>query len=252
LEAGAEIAAAIHAELRGMFIEDENLLRTAELPITRAVSRSGRVDLLDEDSLLRGLRRHAEIARRALERIAGKMQLAWSFSVVRGSVAGELLRAAALADIVTLGRSGWSARAAGGLGSTTRSLLVECPASLLFIEEGYRLEPPLAVLYDASPASRRAVGLAASLIRGKAGPIIVLLDIDVPGNAEGEAETFLRESGVSNVKFHHVSRTSRGELVQVLLSSRAKSVLIPASTGMELPLIAQLLERTRCCALIVR
>jgi nucleotide-binding universal stress UspA family protein len=251
LEAGAEVAVAIDAELRGLFVEDENLMRTAELPSARTVSMSGRVDLLDRETMRRGLQRRAETARIALEETASRMQLIWSFNIVRGSVADELLRAASIADLVSLGRSGWSLRSAG-LGSTTRSLLEESPSSLLLIEQGLKLGPSIAVIYDSSDAARRALELAASLSRSMTGEVVVILEKKTSEERAQEAATILRASGIADAKFQRLPRIDAHTLSEALRTSPTKGVLIPASIGVDIAKIAGILGHLRCPALIVR
>ena len=245
-------AVAINAELHGIFIEDVNLLRTAEFPFSRAVSFSGRVDPLDRNAMRQGLQRRAEIARIALQIArAARMRLIWSFDVVRGSVTNELLRASTLADLVTLGRSGWSLHSAG-LGSTTRSLLEEGSSSLLFAEHGQKLGTPIAVIYDSSPASRRALGLSASLVRGGTGEVIVILDGNAPEGRANEASTLLRGLGVTGIRFQILPRIDAHVLSEVLRSSQAKGVLIPASAGFEIKEIGRVLDLLRCPVMLVR
>jgi hypothetical protein len=251
LEAGAEVAVAMHAELRGVFIEDINLMRTAELPFSQAVSLAGSVAPLDREAMRHGLQRRADIARIALQATAVRMRLIWSFDVVRGSVADELLRASTLADLMTLGRSGWSQHRAG-LGSTTRSLLEEGSSSLLFAEHGQKLGTPIAVIYDGSDAARRALGIAASLVRGGSGQVIVILDRNAPEGRAHEASTLLMGLGVTGIKFQNLLRIDAQALSDVLRSSQTKGVLIPASAGIDSKGIARVLELVRCPAMVVR
>ncbi len=250
LEAGAEVAVP-SMQKHGIFIEDVNILRTAEFPFSRAVSFSGRVDPLDRNAMRQGLQRRAEIARIALQTTAARMRLIWSFDVVRGSVTDELLRASTLADLVTLGRSGWSLHSAG-LGSTTRSLLEEGSSSLLFAEHGQKLGTPIAVIYDSSPASRRALGLSASLVRGGTGEVIVILDGNAPEGRANEASTLLRGLGVTGIRFQILPRIDAHVLSEVLRSSQAKGVLIPASAGFEIKEIGRVLDLLRCPVMLVR
>ena len=71
LEAAAHLAAHLEAELSGLYVEDENLLRGAELPITRMVgSFSGEVRPVERGDMEQQLNVQAARARRALEQIA--------------------------------------------------------------------------------------------------------------------------------------------------------------------------------------
>lgn len=94
--AGAEVDRAValanllDAELAGLFVEDEALLRMAALPITREVGAlSGAVRPLELADVERLLRRDAGRLREALS----ALNVPWSFRVERGEVAQRTLAA---------------------------------------------------------------------------------------------------------------------------------------------------------------
>ena len=100
LAEAAEMAARLDAELVGLFVEDDNLLRLAELPQSYEIGlRSAKSRTLDPDAIGRLFRRMAERAERELRRAAEEQQVRCSFEVVRGSVTGELLNALAGGDL---------------------------------------------------------------------------------------------------------------------------------------------------------
>lgn len=84
LALAARVAASVDAGLRGVFVEDENLIALAGLPFAREISFSGEVRGLDETRMLRALQAQAETARRILERVATDAHVQWSFDVARG------------------------------------------------------------------------------------------------------------------------------------------------------------------------
>jgi nucleotide-binding universal stress UspA family protein len=157
LETAAKVAAAMNAEIRGVYVEDIDLLRTAEFPFASVVSSSGQVSALTPDTLSLQLRRHANLARTAVETIGLRSSVASSFSLVRGSIFKEITKAAATAEFVAVGRSGWS-EFGGKLGSVTRSLIEGGTTSLLIVAEA-GIREPIVVLYDGSPSSDRALTL---------------------------------------------------------------------------------------------
>ncbi|GAB4568292.1 MAG: universal stress protein [Anaerolineae bacterium] len=168
LEAAAEMAARLQAELLGLFVEDVNLLRSADLPITREVCSLSATTLpMDSRHVERELRAQAEQARRALASVASRRRVRWSFRVTRGSVTEELLRAASEADLVTVGKSGWTPTWPRGLGGTARAVLHRGTTPLLIAGRGAEPRPPIYVVYDGSDASRRALRIAFRLARGQ-------------------------------------------------------------------------------------
>ena len=99
LEAAVELAATMKAELEGLYVEDVKLLRVASSPATREV-RYPFVSAaqLDSEYMERQLRAQASQARRALMAACEKQKVKWSFRVVRGEVAHEVVAAAPQID----------------------------------------------------------------------------------------------------------------------------------------------------------
>ena len=92
LEAAAELAASLHAELVGLFVEDETLLRAIGLPFAREYGAySARSREIDIAELEQQLRARAGLARRALASAAQRHQVQSTFSVIRGPVTAALV-----------------------------------------------------------------------------------------------------------------------------------------------------------------
>ena len=101
LEAAARLAAQMEAELVGLFVENIDLLHFAGLPFAREVGfASATRRSLDVEGMERSLRGLAREAQQTLAAVAGRVPVRWSFRVARGSAAGELMAAAAAADLV--------------------------------------------------------------------------------------------------------------------------------------------------------
>jgi nucleotide-binding universal stress UspA family protein len=153
LEAAAQLAARMQAELVGLFVEDIDLLHLAGLPFAREVGYpSAALRRLDVAAMERALRATALEVQRTLAAVAGRAPLSWSFRIARGAVRTELRAAAAEGDIV-----------------------VTC---------ALRVTPraPLAVLCTAATPPEQAVPAAAALADAFGGAVeIVFLD------GEGEA-----------------------------------------------------------------
>jgi hypothetical protein len=90
LDRAVALASLLDAQLAGLFIEDEALLRMAALPITREVGAlSGAVRPLELADVERLLRRDAVRLREALS----GLNVPWSFRVERGEIAQRTLAA---------------------------------------------------------------------------------------------------------------------------------------------------------------
>ena len=101
LEAAVELAGEMQAELLGLYVENQDLLHFAGLPFARELGfESATRRALDVESMERSLRALAKEARQALESVAAHTQVQWSFRVVRGTPAAELLATAEAHDLV--------------------------------------------------------------------------------------------------------------------------------------------------------
>jgi len=199
-EAGAEVAASLGAELLGLFVEDAELLALATHPLVREVDLFAQaVRPVDPRALERRLRARAGRARAGLERAAPLQRVAWSFEVVRGEVGAEVERAAEGADLVALGRVGWS-EGPRRMGRTARRLVAGSPRGLLL--HGRRAPPgaPVVVCDAGSAAAPAALDAAAALARRSGRPLRVL--VFAPEGEEGDVrvreaeERLAREPGL--------------------------------------------------------
>ena len=185
LEAAADIAARLQAELVGLFIEDIDLLHFAALPFAHEVGfPSATRRPLDVSAMERSLRTLAEEGRRALAEIAGRMPLRWSFRVARGSTSVELLAAAAEADLLV-------ARATG-IERAVLHVAGGAPTLVLLLRDGGTRHAPLVGICSAAvPPDRVAPALAGlSRLFGEGVDVFLLCE---NSEAASEWERELRE-----------------------------------------------------------
>jgi len=254
LEAAAELAASLQAELLGLFVEDINLLRLAELPFVREVGFfSGTLRRLDIRHVERQLHAQATRARQALTTIAERARVRHSFHVARGQIAAELLAAALDADLVILGRTGWSRQRR--LGSTARAILSQAPGSTLILQQGARLRLPVLVAYDGSRMAQRALAAAIQLVQGREGYLTILLLADGPGTAQSlQAEVAERLLGQGlEARYHWVSKADVPRLCHVVRVEGGGVLVLHRDTPMlEGEALVALLNEAQCPVLLVR
>jgi nucleotide-binding universal stress UspA family protein len=158
LEAAAEVAARLQAELVGIFVEDTDLLHLAALPFAREVTFSSPVwRPLDAGAMEQQLQQLAAKARRALSAAADRRQLRWSFRVARGAVGAELLAAAVEMDLLALGIGGWQPGTSLRLGSTAMEVLSRAPRGVLLFSRTRQMQGPLMILDEGQPVSASQV-----------------------------------------------------------------------------------------------
>ena len=93
IAAAARLAARWHAPLHGVFVEDEDLFRLANLPFARQVMFGGRVEPFDLQQATRQTRVFIERARRQLAAAAARRGIEWSFEIAHGASSGGVATA---------------------------------------------------------------------------------------------------------------------------------------------------------------
>jgi len=251
LQAAADLAVRLQAELHGLFVEDINLLRLASLPFaTEVVYAAPAARRLDPVGMERALRAQAERVRRRLEAAARQASVPWSFQVARGQVAAELLTRTHEADVLILGRGAAGSR----LGSVARTVSVQATCTVL-LHGGRGVERPVVAVYDGSPLAARVLDLAIRLSRQDGHNLTVLL---VPG--EGVPAAVLRERAEAQLegagpeaRVATLAHGDVGELLRAVRAQDGKLLVLPASA----PALADtaqgnLLDQLDCPVLLVR
>lgn len=175
LETAAELAADLQAELHGLFVEDENLIRLADMPFACEIgSTSASSRPLNREVIERTFRAKAEEAKRALIENAQRVQVQWAFQVCRGQLLQMTFAAADEADVTIvepqstlLERQHYSNRRA------ERNL-----SSVSDDSSSHRKSEPathLVVIMDGSSCAFRALHLALHLSHSLAADLIVFL-----------------------------------------------------------------------------
>jgi nucleotide-binding universal stress UspA family protein len=235
LEAGVELAALFDVELLGIFVEDADLLRLAELPLASEVaSFSASIQPLDAERMRLQLRAVAERARRALATSAERARVRWSFRVARGQVSAAVMESVGGRDLISVGRVGWSRLGKTGLGSTARAILCEAQASALVLQRDRRMGTPLCVIYDGTKAARRAVEAVARLARGGVPTVLIVAsDEKAAERLEREAEEQLRARGM-HPRLRRLVGKDRTALLGVIRAEGPGLLVLPAEAGTDL------------------
>lgn len=178
LAAAAEIAAHQDSEVLGVFVEEDNLLRSAGYTFAREVGRtSGECRPMGRAELEQRLRRLAERARSSLTALAAQRGRPCDLSVIRGHVVDAVLALARPQDLLVLGRRGWSESLGSGLGSTARGLMQQAPGVVLLWSEGRSKvsQRVVVLLNDHAAANERALRAAEVVCRQRQQPATVVV-----------------------------------------------------------------------------
>lgn len=256
LEAVAALAARLRAELEGVFVEDADLARLAELPVAREICFAGGVRRdFTADTLAAQYREQAVVARRAIAAAAAKARIAYAFRVIRGHVDHEIFGAAGAADLLVLGTGTSALGRRGRLGRTARAAAERAPRSVLIAKPGASsLSRPL-VWYDGAPGSRRALAASLRLVAGGEDRLRVLIVADRLERAAAlreEVSAALAPVG-TEPEFLHAGRPEPAQICPLAGRAGVDVLVIAADAAMaaEGDRLA-LLESIACPVLLVR
>jgi nucleotide-binding universal stress UspA family protein len=253
LEAATQLAARFKAELIGIFVEDINWIRLANFPFAREVSHySAAPRRLDSPEIELHLRARARRVQQAMSSMTKDTGLRWSFRIARGVISVELLAAALEADLVILGKTGWSGRRR--VGSTTRTMIIQSPRQMLILQRRVRLGVPVMLAYDGTKTGQKALE-AARLVWVQGSPVRVLLLAD-------DAETAQRLQAEAREKMGEMADAAQfnwrpnldGPRLARLLRIEGCGVLVLPSESDQIPgeILLGLLDEIECAVLLVR
>jgi nucleotide-binding universal stress UspA family protein len=228
LRTAAELADLLQAELVGLYVEDINLLRMAEMPFAREYSLfRASPQQITRSQIEQQLRTQARQARRALEAAAQPRHLRWSFRVLQGVITLELLSAAEDTDLIILGRTGWSHRKR--LGSTARVVVRQSVCQALVLGRGAHLGLPVGLIYDGSELGRRTVQSALRMLRQREGYLVVFIlapTVEEARRWQAEAAEMLRARGL-HIHFRWLVKLDSERLQGIVQTESLGMLLLP-------------------------
>ncbi len=236
LEAATKLAAAIGAEISGLYVEDADLLEMCRYPFAREIcmfpARSRR---METSELEKDFRIQAEQIRQMMGLLAKDTAVKWSLTVRRGRVAAEILEQVPTADLVVIGRLGRSLTGAP-LGSTVRRLIEHGRGTALILKEGLQLLPPVITVYNGSNLSKRAVNIAGRLARAVDNKMEILIPAQTEREFEKQRDEILsfaeNDPGMHglHLRFRHIGTNVAPALVTLLSSEYRSPIVMPVDT----------------------
>ncbi len=230
LAEAVRLARRLDAELTALFVEDVNLLNIAELPFARHINLlSGGSEPVDRAAMEARLRARASQMRQALAAVAEQAGLRWSFRTVRGRVADAVIAAAGDQDLLLIG---WTARGVeprrrapvrlrprppGTVSSLVRRIAMATGRPVMLLRGGEILDRPVALVFDGSPGSTRALAAAGALATLARQKLVVL----IAGAADLAelAAALVAETGLKDVEY----RALRDVTVDGICDARARA-----------------------------
>jgi hypothetical protein len=232
LEAAATLAARMHAELLGMFVEDVNLLHLAGLPFAREVGAASVTRrALDVAGMERSLRALASEAQRTLETLAARAPVPWSFRVARGSLMAELLAAAGEGDLLVGAATAWEPGFAVADEPLALRLAASARAAVLLLQRDLLPHGPIIALCPVSAEPGHVIAAALGIVHSVGDGLRVVLVGGERAAADGwerEARRLLEAQG-EEAQFLRVP-AGNARALRAALAERAPGVLMLAGT----------------------
>lgn len=264
LEAAVELAERVEAEIEGLFVEDINLMRLAQLPIAQQLSLpSGLRRRLDTAAIEQEMRAFAAEARQALEVAAERTNVQWSFRVVRGQVEVEMSAAAVEADLVVLDLASRPLTQYARLVSAAESAARLAPRSVLLLRGRPGPVEAVIVAYDGSEGAEKALAAAAQVAAGlaRAGAARGAANLTVlalgptqaaAGRVEKKARARLKEEGLE-AEVRQLVKAGPAQLCEAVhLAGGGLLVLDAGAKLLERAAAETFLDETGCPMLLVR
>lgn len=257
LEAAVEMAARFEAEVLVLFVEDINVLRAASLPFARELGiYSARRRPMSASEVERHFRVRVRQIEQLFIRLTDRASIQGTLRVARGIVGTEIRVAAQEADVLIVGRVGWSQMRDRQVGSTTLAACCdEVPGVTVVMQEGARLSAPVVVVYDGSPASVLGLAIAGQLVDTLSGPLQVVLLAEHEDELPGLRRDLNRAmKGVDIVhQSHGIAAKGLPNLVQAVYELGSRTLVVPATLPqIEGETVAHLLEQIDIPVLLVR
>lgn len=164
LLSAASLARALNVRLQGFFIEEESLMRAADLSFSREISCwSAKERKISGESVHRILRMHARHKKQELEKVASQERIDYSFEIIHGKRARWIKENISPVKIVFFGG---------------HKLTSEPFRSFRY---GKKVIPPLITVFDGSAASERAFKIAVQIADyNKKSLTVILVANDIP------------------------------------------------------------------------
>ncbi|MGD2104708.1 MAG: universal stress protein [Anaerolineae bacterium] len=253
LQAAAELARSMGAELHGLFVEDANLLRLAQLSVAQELQFPfATQSRLNPKRMRRQLRAQAEQARQALASTCKREQIEWSFDIVRGDVSSKVLEEAEKADLLCVGRASRPVLHRPSVGSTAETAAIRAPRSVLLVSRETRIRPPVVVLYEGSPVGIRALQIASQLAEHTGGLLSVLVPAESDSSSEIQeeiADALKAESFI--VRYRELAGSGVMTLISAIRTEGA-GTLVVSREFLPSESIRELLDAVDCPVLLVR
>ena len=256
LQAAMRLASQLQAELQAVFVEDINLLRLAELPFAREMMpgsrQARRITLTDME---RQIAEQAARLRQLVEAMAAQSQIKAEFKILRGQVSNELCMATRQMDLLILGKSTQLLQRSLKLGTVAQDVLATVNCTVLLLQYGASIDRPVAILYEGSETSQRALQLAIHLAHGDHDQLKVIfpaVSAQKLQELQQQVQSLTRSHGI-DVGHVLLGSNSSDALLQAITQSNSRVLVLEASSeGLNPEAIRALVQQSPIPVIVMR
>ncbi len=254
LNQATDFARNLHAELLVLFVEDESLLRAANMPFTKEIARStGVARNLDVDSVTRQIASTVRRLNRLVELASSEKAVKASLKVVRGRIASHALTALEDTDVVFVNQF-----------EKVPMLFRSQAFSQQTDRQGQRPRgggtsgmKPVAIAFDGSDAAARALAVAAKLAEPTGSDLIVILlanpAIAIQAQQLRHQANQLLTRYRASVRYLVLKRYDIMMLRELIRTTRSGSLIVSAGNPMIKGMSgSRLIDALECPVILVR
>ena len=237
LLSAASLARKFKLELQGLFIEEEDQIRAADLSFSREISRwSAEERQISGESVHRILRAHARLKQKELENVANSAKVDCSFQVIRGERIRWIKENINTAEILFLG---------------AHKLASKRFQSFRYCTE---VTPPLLTIFDGSVSSERAFKIAMQIAENNKKPLLVILlvgEFSEEQQIKDKINILLLKASNIVLRIKSVLRSSSPKAI---LQIQAQMLIIPSDIewAQNEKHLEKLIEQVRCPIVFVQ
>jgi nucleotide-binding universal stress UspA family protein len=182
LQAAIELARHYHATLKGVFVEDINVLNLAKMPFHQEVGEyTATVREISMDGLSREISVQSRWVTHFFQKSINQTDVDADFAVLRGNIYEMVNKESQACDLVVIGKSGTHPLGRRRHGSTAKALIKHHLKPLLLIEENTRIGYPIILVFENSPLGKICLETARDLMN-PAETLMIFLNADDPDN----------------------------------------------------------------------
>lgn len=241
LEAAAKLASRMQASLLGLFVEDINLLKLAQLPFAHELRFAATFpQKIDTDQMEKQLQAQASQMEQKVRETAVARGLAYSFQVVRGQVAREVLSAAHQADLLVMGQASRRLIQTNRIGRIAQVAAAQSHCSVLLTQSSVDLNRPPLLIYDGTPASNKALLFAAELAQHNGRLPILIYATNEEHAYQLRNELLAKQiSPALELLLHHLTQPSYADLVAFIHQHDIGLLILGQETAVGQPSVTQ-------------